>query len=161
MELDEIDRAILGLLQHDARSTQREIGRQVGLSPNAAGARVQRLVERGVIRAFRAEIDHAALGRSIEASVDLWMAEDRDRDGLFRVVRDDDRIVECFHPTGPLDFRIRVRVASPEDLSDLLTRLRIEGGVRQTDSRLVLDRIETRPEPPTRRSPLPGTPTDE
>ncbi|MCZ4119864.1 AsnC family transcriptional regulator [Streptomyces sp. H39-S7] len=45
--LDEIDRAILGLLQTDGRLTGAEVGRRVGLSQPAAGARIQRLEKSG------------------------------------------------------------------------------------------------------------------
>jgi len=141
--IDEIDREILRSLQRNARMTHREVGRAVGLSPNAAGARVQRLIDRGVVTGFRAVLDHASLGRPIEASIDLWLYDDRDREPLMELVADDDRVVECFHLTGPLDFRLRARVASTEDLNSLLSRMRDEGGVRQSDSRLVLEHIPT------------------
>jgi len=121
--------------------TQRELGRAVGLSPNAAAARMQRLADRGVIARFTIAVDHATLGRPIEATVDVWMKEGHDRQPFREIVADDERITECFHLTGPLDFRLRARVASTNDLNDLLNRLRDEGGVRQTDSRLILERI--------------------
>jgi len=139
--IDDLDREILGALQSNGRLTQRELGRKVGLSANAAGARVQRLVDRGIIRGFQARVDHAALGRPMEASIDVWQKDDHDRTAFIDLVADDDRIVECFHLTGPLDFRIRARVASTEDLNDLLGRMHQEGGVRTTDSRLVLEQI--------------------
>ena len=145
--IDDIDRDLLTLLQNNARLTQRELGRAVGLSPNAAGARVQRLVRDGVISGFHARIDHASLGRPLEASIDVWQNDAQDRPAFERLVRDDDRIVECFYLTGPLDFRIRARVASPEDLNDLLTRMKNEGRVRQTDSRLILQYLSTSEDP--------------
>ncbi|MEM7321545.1 MAG: Lrp/AsnC family transcriptional regulator [Actinomycetota bacterium] len=149
--IDEIDREIIGALQRDARLTQRELGRAVGLSPNAAGARVQRLIERGVIAGFHAAIDHAAFGRGIEASIDVWQKDDHDREAFHQLAKDDDRITECIHLTGPLDFRVRARVASPEDLNDLLIRMKEEGGVRSTDSRLVLERLPVQAEERGRR----------
>lgn len=140
--LNTIDQEIVRELVKNGRLSNRELGTIVGLSPNAAGARVQKLIERGVITGFHAAIDHSALGRPIEASIDLWQNIPRDADALSRVVADDDRITECFHPTGPVDYRLRVRVASPEDLNDLLYRLRAEGDSRQTDSRLILERVQ-------------------
>lgn len=128
--------------------TQRELGRAVGLSPNAAGARMQRLIDRGVITGFTTVVNHAALGRTIEATIDVWLNEERDRDGLRGIVETDERIVECLHPTGPLDFIIRAHVESTDDLFALLSRLREEGGVRQTDSRLVLERMWPAPTQP-------------
>ena len=141
--VDDIDRDILGALRVNGRISHRELGRLVGLSANAAGARVQRLIDRGVITGFRAVVDHAMLGQPMEATIDVWLNDDRERDPLIAVVGDDDRVVECFHLTGPLDFRLRARVASTEDLNSLLSRLRDEGGVRQTDSRLVLEHVPT------------------
>lgn len=143
MFIDDIDREILGLVQTNSRITQREIGKEVGLSANAAGARLQRLIDGGIIKRFVAQVDHALLGRPIEASIDVWIADGHDHDQFLDLVKSDDRIVECFHLTGPLDFRLRARVSSAEDLNDLLTAMRTEGGVRQTDSRLVLEQMPT------------------
>lgn len=116
-----------------------DLGRRVGLSPNAAGARVQRLREQGVITGFTAVIDHATLGRPMEASIDIWMQDPSEKQALYDLAQTDDRIIECFHLTGPLDFRMRARVASSDDLNDLLELCRSEAGVRQTDSRLILN----------------------
>jgi DNA-binding Lrp family transcriptional regulator len=45
--MDEIDEAIVELLEVDGRLTHREIARTVGLSRSAAAARVQRLITSG------------------------------------------------------------------------------------------------------------------
>ncbi len=140
--IDDIDRDILRLLQKDGRLTQREIGKAVGLSPNAAGARVSRLVDQGIISGIHAKLNHAKLGRTIEASIDVWR-EDRTDETLLREVILDDRIIECFHLTGPVDFRIRAIVSGTDDLNELLNRLKNEGGIRQTDSRLILEHLLT------------------
>lgn len=144
--IDDIDRAIIRELVGNSRLTQRELGRAVGLSPNAAGARVQRLVSSGVITGFGARLNHAALGRPLEASIDVWQTGRSERAAFEDLVRHDDRIVECFFLTGPLDFRLRARLASAEDLNDLLITMKNEGGVRQTDSRLILQHLSTTPE---------------
>lgn len=131
--------------------TQRELGRSVGLSPNAAGARVQRLVEKGVITGFHASLNHEALGRPLESTIDVWVDGSRKDDSFEQLVREDDRIVECFLLTGPLDFRLRARVASASDLNDLIHIIKLTAGVRQTDSRLILDHLPVHPESALRR----------
>jgi len=141
--IDDIDRRIIRILENEARITNAALGARVGLSPNATGARVQRLVDRGVITGFGAHLDMAALGRPMEAIIDCWLGAPEDRGPIAAVVADDDRIVEAIHITGNIDFRLRVFVSTSEDLFDLLSRLRNEGGVRQTDSHLVLQRLET------------------
>ena len=141
--IDEVDALLLRHLTQQGRATHRELGRAAGLSANAAGARMARLIENGVITGIHAHVDHAVLGRPLDVSMDVWLS-DRPNDAAFKaVVADDDRIVDAFHITGPVDYRIQARVASPEDLEDLLARLRSEAGVNQTDSRIILGRLQT------------------
>ena len=143
--LDEIDEVIVRHLQRDGRATHRELARTAGLSPNAAGARLARLCQRGVITGFHARVNHEMLGRALEVTIDVWL-EHRPSDGPFLdLATSDDRIIEAIHITGPVDYRIRARVASPSDLEDLLHVLRTQGDVRQTDSRMVLSHEATAP----------------
>lgn len=69
--LDRIDLDILALLQSEGRLTGAEVGRRVGLSQPAAGARIQRLERSGVITGYRAVVDPVALGLNIHAVVRL------------------------------------------------------------------------------------------
>ncbi|MFD6275440.1 Lrp/AsnC family transcriptional regulator [Streptomyces sp. NPDC060209] len=69
--LDEIDRAILDLLQTDGRLTGAEVGRRVGLSQPAASARIQRLEKSGTITGYRAVVEPASVGLNIHAVVRL------------------------------------------------------------------------------------------
>ena len=73
--LDQIDRDILTLLAGDARIGWTELGARVHLSPNAAADRVRRLVRTGVIRRFTVDIDQARLGRTLEAVIDVRVAD--------------------------------------------------------------------------------------
>ena len=72
--MDKIDHAILGLLARDGRLSFRELGEAVHLSANAVADRYRRLRSAGVIRAIRAEIEPAALGRTLEAQIDVKLA---------------------------------------------------------------------------------------
>lgn len=112
----------------------------VGLSPNATGVRVARLFESGVLTGVSARVNHAAVGRTIEAIVDCTLAAPDRSALLLDLVALDDRVIESLFVTGTVDYRLRVVVESPEDLHDLLRRLVAEAGVRTSDTRLVLDR---------------------
>ncbi|UPO76585.1 AsnC family transcriptional regulator [Arthrobacter sp. Helios] len=52
--MDDTDSNILSILQSEARITYSELGRRVGLSTNAAAARVRRLEASGIILGYRA-----------------------------------------------------------------------------------------------------------
>nr|WP_296067461.1 Lrp/AsnC family transcriptional regulator [uncultured Actinoplanes sp.] len=69
--MDELDAGIIGLLQSDARLSNRELARRLGIAPSTCLERVRSLGRRGVIRGYHAEIDPAALNRGVQAMVSV------------------------------------------------------------------------------------------
>ena len=67
--LDELDKAILGELQSDARRTNRDIAAAVGVSPTTALDRTRGLRDRGVIRGALLDVDLAKIGRPVQALI--------------------------------------------------------------------------------------------
>lgn len=66
LDLDDVDRRILGVLTRSGRISWRELGEAVGLSANATADRVRRLERCGVIVGYRAEVDLDQVGRPID-----------------------------------------------------------------------------------------------
>jgi len=66
-DLDAIDWKILRELQNDGRITNIELSRRVGISAPPCLRRVKRLEEQGIIRGYRALLNAAALGHTVEA----------------------------------------------------------------------------------------------
>lgn len=69
--VDELDSAIVQHLQRDARQTNRDLARRLGIAPSTCLERMRLLRARGVIRGYHAEIDPAALNRNVEAFVSI------------------------------------------------------------------------------------------
>ncbi len=61
--LDRIDYEILALLQNNARISNKEIARKVGLAASTCLVRIRILQSSGVISGFHAEIDAGQPGR--------------------------------------------------------------------------------------------------
>ena len=72
--LDGTDSEIIALLIADARASLADIGRKVSLSPPAVKRRIDRLEALGVITGYTTLVDHAKLGRPLEAFVELRFA---------------------------------------------------------------------------------------
>src|SRR5437764_10862352 len=68
-KLDALDLSLLGLLQNDARLTNRQLAARTGVAPSTSLDRVRGLVGRGVIAGFHAEVDLAAIGRPVQALI--------------------------------------------------------------------------------------------
>ncbi len=67
--MDATDRAILDVLRADARTSIRDVATRVGISRASAYARVKRMTDTKVIRAFTVDVDPAALGLGLPAYV--------------------------------------------------------------------------------------------
>jgi len=139
--LDDIDRRIIGLLRGNGRASFREIGDAVALSPNAAAERVRQLVRDGVIARFTAEIAPGALGRELRVLMDVSLREPEDAARLLALIRELDCVTEALHATGEHDYHLRLTVADPEELDGVRLRLKREGGVRRTSTRIVLSAV--------------------
>jgi DNA-binding Lrp family transcriptional regulator len=69
--LDGVDRTLLRLLQENARQTNKELAQAVGIAESTCLERVRSLQARGVILGWHAEVDMAALGRTIRALISV------------------------------------------------------------------------------------------
>lgn len=67
--MDDLDRAIIAELENDARISNLELSRRVGLTPAPCLRRVQRLEAEGIIAGYKAIINPKAYGRGFEVTV--------------------------------------------------------------------------------------------
>ncbi len=73
--LDAIDQDILRILQADGRASIRSVAERVHVSRANAYARINRLVEDGVIRGFSARVDHERAGHGTSAYITLQIVQ--------------------------------------------------------------------------------------
>ena len=139
--MDATDDAILRHLTADARLPYRELGRLVGLSPNAATARVRRMVADGRIGGFtvRAPADGPAPGRDgLEVFVDVRLATDADSETFRRATAARPEVLDAVHVTGGYDYLVHAVVRDAAGLDRLVRAMKREDGAAQTVSRVAL-----------------------
>ena len=141
-EFDSIDRELIGLLQNDARTSNRNLADQVGLSPSACLARVRALRERGVITGFTAQVDLAKIGRPLQALVAIRM-HSHARELLDRLVTDLlalPETLDLFHLSGAEDYLLHVAVSDPTALRDfVLDRLTVRPEIAHVQTSIVFE----------------------
>jgi Lrp/AsnC family transcriptional regulator, leucine-responsive regulatory protein len=119
--LDQINLRLLQELEVDGRVGLAELGRRIGMSAPAVAERVQRLERAGVITAYRAEIDPAALGFPVSAVVRI-----RPSPGQLQRVREiaseTPEVGECYRITGEDCYLMRLHLRSIDELEDVLDR---------------------------------------
>jgi Lrp/AsnC family transcriptional regulator len=112
VEIDDIDRKLLSLLQQDASLTVDVLAEQINLSRNACWRRIKRLDADGVIQKRVAIIDPSAVGLGLQVYV-LIRTNDHSAAWLkaFRqAVREMPEIIAAQRMSGDLDYVLRVRV---------------------------------------------------
>ena len=117
--MDQLDWKIICLLEDDGRLSFAELSEKVGLSKSPCWNRVQRLRNDGFINGFRAQLDPAALGLSVQCYISVTIGFDAHGD-FEAAVCDHPAIMECHTTAGASDYLLRVYAASVEHLDDLL-----------------------------------------
>ncbi|MBO3101167.1 Lrp/AsnC family transcriptional regulator [Cellulomonas fengjieae] len=120
--MDELDSVIVSELQRDARLTNRELARRLGIAPSTCLERVRLLRRRGVILGYRAAISPAALNRQVEAfiSTRLRPLNRTVIDGFKAAVLDLPEVVAVYVIAGDEDFLIHVAVPDLDHLHAFL-----------------------------------------
>lgn len=120
VSLDEIDLRILQLLQCDARMSNAEIARQVGLAPSAIFQRIRKLEERHVVRGYSGRLNARALGFGLVAFVMVQTRENASEYDTGSMLASLDAVQEVHRVVGQDCFIIKVRVHDTDELADLL-----------------------------------------
>jgi DNA-binding Lrp family transcriptional regulator len=137
--IDETDRQILRELAADGRMSMRTLAERVHISRASAYARVQRLVDEGVVRGFTIEVDHERLGVGTSAYITLKIEQTAWRSFAEEVKA----IPEVEHVAlvgGDFDVLLLVRAVDNGALRHVvLERLQMIPGVSSTRTLLIFD----------------------
>jgi len=137
--VDAIDDEILSQLRVDGRVSFSELGRRVGLSTNAAAARVRKLEATGVIVGYRAILAaDAPAAEALEAYIDVRLAPDAQSTEFLHWARAQPAVRDAVHVTGPYDYLLHVTARDTRQLDQVLRQLKSDGRAAQTLTRLAL-----------------------
>lgn len=145
--LDAIDRDILRMLQTDGRASIRSVAERVHVSRANAYARINRLIDDGVIRGFSARVNHERAGQGASAYITLKIVQNS-----WRTVREQlQALPGAAHialVSGDFDVLLLVHTPDNRTLRELvLTRLQSIPEVLSTRTLLVFEETDLDPAP--------------
>jgi Lrp/AsnC family leucine-responsive transcriptional regulator len=143
--VEAINRQILSLLAADGRLSFTELARQTGLSVSAVQQRVRRLEEHGVIRGYCANIDPVAAGLPLTAFVSIKPFDPAAPDDAPERLAQLAAIEACHSVAGDESYILKVRVASPSALEELLQQIRAAANVSTRTTIVLSTPYEGRP----------------
>ena len=139
--LDRLDRRILAELQENARLSNQELARRVGLSTAPCWRRLRRLEQQGFITRYATLLNASALGLPIVAYalVSLVNHHPQSVREFDRLVNARPEVLECHSMSGPNDYLLRIVASSIEAYEHFLaTHLLQSGAVRAVNTSFVL-----------------------
>ena len=143
---DAIDAAILNLLQDNARISQVDIARAVGLAPSAVLERIRKLEGRGVIRSYTAIVEPRSVDLPMLAFVAVKSEEAPGEDGVAQALAQFPEVLELHHVAGDDCYLLKIRARDAEDIGHLLRhRIGRIPGVRSTRTTIVLETVKESP----------------
>lgn len=120
--IDDLDRAIIAELEDDARLSNAELARRVGLTPAPCLRRVQRLERAGVIKGYHASIDPKSGGRGFEVivAIDIAVNDGKTIEDFETAAVAVPEVTEMRRMLGQPDYYLRVQVADPDAYEALI-----------------------------------------
>ena len=143
--MEEIDRKIVLLLSRDGRMSFTELAKQAGLSVSAVHQRVRRLEQVGVITGYAALFDAHDIGLPLTAFISIKPFDAAAPDDVPQRLQHLTSIEACHSVAGEENYILKVRVASPTDLEDLLQEIRASAGVSTRTTIVLSTPYENRP----------------
>lgn len=145
--LDDIDERILAELAEHARATFAEIAAKVSLSAPAVKRRVDRMLDRGLIKGFTIVIDRSALGWNTEAYVQVFCQGTIAPERLRAAWVDIPEVVSAATVTGTSDAILHVLARDMRHLEEALERIRSSADIERSESIVVLSNLIERTRP--------------
>jgi Lrp/AsnC family leucine-responsive transcriptional regulator len=144
--IDEIDASILELLQENARISQAEVARVVGLAPSAVLERIRKLESRGVIKGYTALVDPHQLEQPMLAFIAVRSEQAPGDDSVAHALAKCPEVLELHHIAGDDCYLLKVRARDAEHIGQLLRhRFGRIPGVRSTRTTIVLETVKETP----------------
>ncbi len=148
--LDSIDIQLLTILQENARTSQADMARAVGLAPSAVLERLRKLEARGIVSGFAALLSPKAvcLGQLAFVAVRVSGTGEQEEQAGARLAAVQE-VLEVHHVAGEDCYLLKVRTRDAQHLGALLRqRLGRIPGVVSTRTTVVLETVKETPRLP-------------
>lgn len=137
MNIDKLNWKILKCLQENARQSNAEIGRQVGISSPAVSERIKKMEDLGVIQGYKTLVSPFEIGYQLKAIITMRAFMGKLKPFLEKV-KTYDEIVNCYRITGDENFVMEVVLKNQKHLEQFIDQLIVYG---ETKTQIVLSHV--------------------
>lgn len=141
--IDDINLEILNILQENARITNADIARRLGMAPSAILERMRKLESAGFIQGYETRLSGQVLGLELTAFIFVRLTDPRDEIGAGRLLAQLDEVQEVHYVAGEDCLLVKVSVPNTQCLFRLLKeKIARVPTVTTTRTTVVLDTVK-------------------
>ena len=122
MDLDSINSKILECLQKNARLSNAEIGRRVGISSPAVSERIKKMEDLGIIEGYKTIVSPFEIGYQLKAIITLRAFMGKLKPFLDKV-KTYDEVINCYRITGDENIVMEVVLKNQNHLEAFIDQL--------------------------------------
>lgn len=137
MKIDKLNAKILKCLQENARQSNAEIGRKVGISSPAVSERIKKMEDLGIIEGYKAIVSPFEIGYQLKAIITLRAFMGKLKPFLEKV-KTFDEVVNCYRITGDENIVMEVVLKNQKHLESFIDDLIVYG---ESKTQIVLSRV--------------------
>ena len=138
-DFDAVDRKILTLLQDNDRLALAELSAATGAAASTVNDRIKRLVRKGVITGFHAQLSPEALGLDLLAFMLVGWSDPKVEPTFLAKMRKSSAVLECHHITGAWNYLLKVRVKNTRELESFIAEVvKSVKGVERTETLIAM-----------------------
>ncbi|MGB5417441.1 Lrp/AsnC family transcriptional regulator [Algibacter sp.] len=137
MKVDSINGKILRCLQQNARLSNAEIGRQVGISSPAVSERIKKMEDNGIIEGYKTIVSPFEIGYQLKAIITLRAFMGKLKPFLEKV-KTYDEVINCYRITGDENIVMEVVLKNQKHLEAFIDQLITYG---ESKTQIVLSRV--------------------
>ncbi|MCX4469699.1 Lrp/AsnC family transcriptional regulator [Micromonospora sp. NBC_01655] len=138
VQLDELDARLIVLLAEEPRIGVLECSRRLGVARGTAQARLDKLVDRGVIGGFGPDVSPAAIGFGVTSFVTLEISQRFGHDPVTAHLAAIPEVLEAHTITGSSDLLCRIVARSNADLQRVIDQIVSYEGIRRASTIIAL-----------------------
>ena len=137
MKVDLLNQKILNCLQENARLSNAEIGRRVGISSPAVAERIRKMEDSGLIHGYKTVVSPYEAGYQLKAIIILRAFMGKLKPFLQKV-KEYDEVLNCYRITGNENIIMEVVLKNQNHLESFIDQLIVYG---ETKTQIVLSHI--------------------
>ncbi|TDB86967.1 Lrp/AsnC family transcriptional regulator, partial [Micromonospora fluostatini] len=134
VQLDAVDARLIELLAEEPRIGVLECSRRLGVARGTVQARLDKLVQRGVIGGFGPDVSPAAIGFGVTSFVTLEISQRHGHDPVTAHLAAIPEVLEAHTITGSSDLLCRIVARSNADLQRVIDQIVSSVGISRAST---------------------------